>query len=340
MAKVAIVILNWNGEKLLKRFLPLVVKYTSSVNNLIVIADNASNDNSVNYVKENYPTLKVIELTENYGFAEGYNQALKNIDAEYFVLLNSDVEVTYGWLQPMIDYLDKHPDVAALQPKILSYTKKTLFEYAGASGGYIDKLGTPFCRGRILDTLEEDQGQYNSIIDIFWASGACMLIRSKDFFEAGGFDSSFFAHMEEIDLCWRLKARGRRIVCLPQSVVYHIGGATLEEGSAQKVYLNVRNNLLMLFKNEQSKRLRGTIKKRMLYNRIAALKYKLSGGKEKSEAIHQAHQDFKSQMQNYQSLRESIQSKVTVRHIPEIYKGNIIIDYFVKGRRKFSDLLL
>lgn len=338
MCKVAVVILNWNGEKLLRRFLPSVIKYSGNAGVEIYVVDNASTDDSLSLVQESFPTVKTIRLEENYGFAEGYNRALKEIDAEYFVLLNSDVEVTQGWLQQMVDYLDKNQDIAAAQPKICSYKDKTAFEYAGASGGYIDHLGTPFCRGRILDSLEKDRGQYNNIVDIFWASGACMLVRSKDFFEHRGLDSSFFAHMEEIDFCWRLRARGRRIVCIPQSVVCHVGGATLEEGSARKIYLNVRNNLLMLYKNTEEKKLKKIINQRILYNRIAAMKFRLAGDKEKSQAISEAHRDFKKIKDSYLPIREENMSKTLQSDIPEMYQGNIILDYYLRGKKEFSKL--
>ena len=338
MIKVAVVILNWNGEKLLKRFLPSVVNHTPVLGNKVIVVDNASTDDSVPMLKDHFKTVELVELDENFGFAGGYNQALQRIEAEYFLLLNSDVEVTCGWLQPMVDLLDKNEDIAAVQPKILAYNKKNSFEYAGASGGFIDSLGTPFCRGRILDTLEEDRGQYNANFDVFWASGACMLVRSTDFLHHGGFDSSFFAHMEEIDFCWRLRSRGRRIVCCPKSIVYHVGGATLNEGNANKVYLNVRNNLFMLFKNLKEDCLKKTIKKRIFYNKIAALKYCLTGHKEKSDAIHRAHKDFKAQCDKYLSLRTENMDKAVNVEIPEMYQGNIILDYYWRKIKSFTDI--
>lgn len=337
MVKVAVVILNWNGERLLKKFLSSVVKFTPAANCLIVVADNGSTDNSISYATEHFRTIRIVELSQNYGFAEGYNRALKEIDAEYYLLLNSDVEVTNDWLQPMVKYLDKNPEIAAAQPKILSFSDKGKFEYAGAAGGYIDKLGTPFCRGRVLESVESDMGQYNSVEDVFWASGACMLVRSRDFFDVGGFDSSFFAHMEEIDLCWRLRARNRRIVCFPQSVVYHLGGATLDEGSARKVYLNVRNNLFMLFKNLPDTELDKIIKKRILFNRIAAVKFYLTGKKEKCKAIFQAHKDFEALQGNYVAARQENMEKIVLTDIPEIYDGNIITDYYFRTKKLFTD---
>ena len=224
--KLAIVILNWNGKKMLKQYLPVVMRY-SLAQAKIIVADNASTDGSVAMLKEDFPEVEILSLNKNYGFAEGYNQALKMVDAEYYLLLNSDVRVTENWLTPLLTYMDEHSDVAACQPKLLSVSNPKCFEYAGAAGGFIDRLGYPFCRGRVFDIVEEDHGQYDSIADIMWATGACLLIRSKDYWDAGALDGRFFAHNEEIDLCWRLRLLGRRIVCIPNSVVYHVGGGTL-----------------------------------------------------------------------------------------------------------------
>ncbi|HCO67924.1 MAG TPA: glycosyl transferase family 2, partial [Dysgonomonas sp.] len=264
MKKFAIVILNWNGKDLLEKYLPFLLKYTDTTIADIVIADNHSTDGSIEFLKTNYPNLSLIILPENYGFAEGYNKALAQVEAEYYVLLNSDVEVTENWLAPLTDFLDKNADTACVQPKILAERNKEYFEYAGACGGFIDKYGYPFCRGRIFATVENDEQQYNNPLQIFWATGACMVIRSKDFKDAGGFDGTFFAHMEEIDLCWRLNARGRKIYCIPQSVVYHVGGATLSKESPRKTFLNFRNNMLMLYKNLGYENF-----KRLFYTRIS-----------------------------------------------------------------------
>ena len=223
MKKTSVVILNWNGAKLLMQFLPSVLTHTQTDDCEVIVADNNSSDNSVEVLKQQFPQVKLILLDKNYGFAEGYNRALQQVDSKYVVLLNSDVETSPNWLNPMIEHLEKHPETAALQPKILSFTNKSMFEYAGAAGGFIDRYGYPFCRGRILHHLEKDRGQYDSPIEIFWATGACLCMRRVDYIEAGGLDSYFFAHMEEIDLCWRLLARGKKIFCLPQSVVYHVG---------------------------------------------------------------------------------------------------------------------
>ena len=226
MKKVSVVILNWNGLEMLQRFLPKVVEYSQGEDVEVCVADNASTDASCAWVEKNYPDVRLVALDQNYGFAEGYNRALQQVEAEYVVLLNSDVEVTPHWLEPLLAYMDAHPEVAACQPKIRSERHKEYFEYAGAAGGFIDKYGYPFCRGRIFDVVERDESQYDTIQSIFWATGAALFIRLKDYQEAGGLDARFFAHMEEIDLCWRLRSRGRQLVCIPQSVVYHVGAAT------------------------------------------------------------------------------------------------------------------
>ncbi len=247
MDKVAIVILNWNGQKMLQKYLPTVLRYSRD-EATVYVADNASTDDSVQMLASMFPECKVIRLEKNWGFAEGYNKALQQIDADYYLLLNSDVEVTHHWLTPLVEMLDAHPEVAACQPKLLSVADKDMFEYAGASGGYLDRLGYPFCRGRIFDVVERDNGQYDNPQEILWATGAALFIRSKDYWEVGGLDSRFFAHNEEIDLCWRLRIRGRKIYCLPDSVVYHVGGGTLPKGNPMKTFLNFRNNLTMLYK--------------------------------------------------------------------------------------------
>lgn len=337
MTKVAIVILNWNGKTLLQQFLPSVVKHTKGDGVEIIVADNASNDDSILFLEEEYSEIRIIKLSENYGFAEGYNRALAQIEAEYFVLLNSDVEVTPNWLPPLLNYMDGNPDVVALQPKILAQRNKLSFEYAGASGGYIDKYGFPFCRGRIFDVVEEDGGQYDDIIEVFWASGACMLVRSKDYFESGGLDADFFAHMEEIDLCWRFQLRGKRIVCIPSSLVYHVGGATLGEENAHKVYLNFRNNMLMLYKNVETLALNRVIRTRKLLNWIAALKFLLCGQYDKYKAVLKAHKDFKALVPKYKQIRQNNLHK-QYSTLTGVYNKSIVWDYYIKGLKKFSQL--
>ena len=245
---IAIVILNWNGVDLLRRFLPSV-QANSSAQAEVIVADNGSTDASCAVLESEFPDVRLIRLPENYGFAEGYNRALEQVDAPYYLLLNSDVEVPAGWLAPLLDYMEAHPEVAACQPKMLSYADRGSFEYAGAAGGFLDRYGYPFCRGRVFDTLERDEGQYDDVAPVLWASGAALMVRRQDWRDAGGLDGRFFAHMEEIDFCWRLRSRGRGVVCIPASRVYHVGGASLAQGNPRKTFLNFRNNLLMLYKN-------------------------------------------------------------------------------------------
>ena len=329
--RVAVVILNWNGKSFLEKFLPSVISFSPEAT--VYVADNASSDNSLGFVKENFPTVKLIDNGDNLGFAGGYNKALKNLNEEFFVLLNSDVEVTPNWLQPIIELFDSESIIATIQPKILSYADKTSFEYAGASGGFIDKNGYPFCRGRIFDSLEKDNGQYDSVEEVFWATGACMFIRSKIYRELGGLDDDFFAHMEEIDLCWRTKRAGFKIMVQPKSVVYHVGGGTLSKSNPFKTFLNFRNGLELLAKNLPKNQLIPKLFIRMILDGVAAFKFLFSGqGKDFLAVIH-AHFGF------YGRLRKTL-GKRTGNYIPVKgqYTGNIIIDYFLKGKKKFSDL--
>ena len=289
MKKVSVVILNWNGLKLMKEFLPSVREFTDLSIADVVIADNGSEDDSLDYVKSNFPEFKVFAMKENHGFAEGYNIAIENIDTEYSVLLNSDVRVTKNWLEPLVAYADENIDVAAIQPKILSLREPGKFEHAGACGGFLDKYGYPFCRGRIFDTLEKDNNQYDTIEDVFWASGACFFTRTELYKKAGGLDRNFFAHMEEIDLCWRYHLLGFRIVCVPQSAVYHLGGATLDADNPRKTYLNFRNNILMLYKNLPSKGRKRKLLCRKLLDGLAALNFLLQGKKDNFKEIGRAH---------------------------------------------------
>ena len=269
--KTAVVVLNWNGRAWLEKFLANLVKHSQE--STVFVADNASTDDSVDFVKSNFPSVKIIINASNGGYAKGYNDALKQIDAEYFVLINSDIEVTEDWLSPIIDLMDSDKKIAACQPKLLDYKNKAKFEYAGASGGFIDNLGYPFCRGRIFDDIEQDNGQYNDAIEVFWATGACLFVRSTSFNEVGCLDEDFFAHQEEIDLCWRLKNKGYKIMVQPKSVVYHVGGGTLNAGSPFKTHLNFRNNLFMLFKNLPTFSLFTTIPTRLLLDGVAALTF-------------------------------------------------------------------
>lgn len=338
MNKVSVVILNWNGRKLLEEFLPSVVQYTTHPGIEIVVADNGSTDDSLIFLNNAYPQIRQVVLSDNFGFADGYNRALKEINAEYFVLLNSDVEVTENWLMPVIGYLDANKDVAAAQPKILAQRQKAFFEYAGASGGFIDKYGYPFCRGRIFSKVEEDHCQYDEPIDVLWASGACLIIRSKDFFETGGFDSSFFAHMEEIDLCWRLNCRGRRTVCLPFSAVYHVGAATLKKESPRKTFLNFRNNLLMLYKNLPQKRLKRVMTVRLILDYVAAVQFTLTGKYANAKEVIRAHKDFYNNRKAYRPARQENLEKRTVSIIKTIYPKSILTAYHLRRIHTFSKL--
>lgn len=336
--KIAIVILNWNGEKLFPEFLPSVVRNSTGPETEIYVADNGSTDNSIQFLKENFPDVKIIELKNNYGFAEGYNQALKHIEADILVLLNSDVEVTPDWLEPCVKTLLDDEKTAAVQPKILSYEKPHQFEYAGAAGGYIDRFGYPFCRGRMLNRMEPDLGQYNTPSPIFWASGACMFIKSKAFHQAGGFDGDFWAHMEEIDLCWRLKNQGYKIEYQPQSVVFHLGGGTLSYNSHQKVYLNFRNNLFMLFKNLPRNQFTRIFFARMILDGVAALKFLLGFHFSSFWAVVKAHASFYRNLGKLIKKRKKLLKLTTVKKHAEIYRGSIMWNFFIRKKRKFSAL--
>jgi len=338
MQKAAVVILNWNGRELLEQFLPVVVKYTPTCIAEIIVADNGSDDDSVSFLIACYPQVRLIRFDKNHGFAEGYNRALSQLNHEYIVLLNSDVEVTENWLKTALDYLDAHPEVAALQPKLLDYKDKTAFEYAGASGGFIDIYGYPFCRGRILSTVEKDKGQHDNPAEIFWASGACLFIRLKDFREAGGFDKNFFAHQEEIDLCWRLRARGKKIVCLPQSVVYHVGGATLKMEHPRKTFLNFRNNLLMVYKNLPEKYYRKVMFLRLIFDHLAALHLLCKGHPANAVAVLEALHDFYRQKKNYRTIRKENLEK-TVDELPiGIFTYSILLKYYIKNRKEYRQI--
>ena len=338
MYKVAVVILNWNGLKLLKAYLPALVAHSTDPTVELIVADNASTDASVAYIKTHYPQIRVIQLARNYGFAEGYNQALKQVDATYYVLLNSDVEVTAHWLDAPLKALDRDPMLAAVQPKILAARCRTHFEYAGACGGFMDRFGYPFCRGRMLDTVEEDRGQYDTPLEIFWATGACLLIRQSLYHAVGGLDAQFFAHQEEIDLCWRLKSRGYKIICTPQSVVYHVGGATLSVESPQKTYLNFRNNLLMLYKNLPTEELSFVFGLRFVLDYVAATKFLCCGHLQNAYAVYRARRDFKRMKVAYKQIREA-NLLHTVEPSPKgLYRGSLLKTYYLKGIKTF-DLL-
>lgn len=309
MTKVAIVILNWNGREMMRRFLPSVLE--SSPEAEVIVADNASTDDSLQMLTSEFPSVRQILLDRNYGFADGYNKALEQVEAEYYVLLNSDVECVNGWLSPLLSYMDAHTEVAACQPKLLCQWQKTHFEYAGAAGGFVDSLGYPYCRGRVMSRVEEDHGQYDTSLEVLWATGACLMIRSKDYWNVGGLDGRFFAHQEEIDLCWRLNARGRKVMCLPQSVAYHLGGGTLPQGNPRKTYLNFRNNLLLLYKNMPEKQLKKVMRIRLFLDFAASMQMLLTGQTKSFKAVWRARADFKRMLPDFQKDREENLLKTT-----------------------------
>ena len=332
--KIAIVILNWNGKDWLEKFLPKVVLYSNEAE--IFIIDNHSKDNSIDFLEEFYPEISIIKNKGNYGYAKGYNLGLAQIKSEYFILLNSDIEVTQNWISPIISLMDLDKKISACQPKILDYNIKNKFEYAGASGGYIDKFGYPFCRGRIFDSLEEDKGQYNDVKEVFWATGACLFIRSSHFWKVEGLDNDFFAHQEEIDLCWRLKNKGYKIMVEPKSIVYHVGGGTLQVGSPLKTHLNFRNNLCMMFKNLPLSYLFFIIPIRLMLDGIAAITF-LS----KKHGIKHLFSIFKSHISFYFSVPRLISKRRNI-HQKHSLSGkmnySILIKNKIKGIKKFSDL--
>jgi len=332
--KVAVVILNWNGKNYLEKFLPSVI--SSTYPNLeIVLGDNASTDNSVEFVEKNYPSVSIICTKSNLGFAGGYNQVLKDVEAEYYVLLNSDVEVTDHWIQPVIALMENDPQIAAAQPKILSQKDKAEFEYAGAAGGFLDRFGYAFCRGRIFDALEKDKGQYNEATEIFWASGAAFFIRRSVWEQSGGLDVDFFAHMEEIDLCWRLKNKGYKIMYCPDSEVYHVGGGTLSAESAFKTYLNFRNNLVMLQKNLPPAKAFQIIFIRFWLDLLSLLKFLFQGSPKNALAVSKAHFYF---FGNFNRNRKKNGSDKSRFNPSGLYRGSIVWDYFGQGIKRFSDL--
>lgn len=334
MKKVAVVILNYNGKKFLDEFLPNVIANTNAELADIVVADNASTDGSVDFMRERFPEIRLIENGYNGGFATGYNMALRQIEAEYFVLLNSDIEVTPRWIEPVIELMDADPNIAACQPKILSYYDKRKFEYAGASGGFVDRYGYPFCRGRLFQHLEDDLGQYDDVCEVFWATGACMFVRADLYLKYGGLDDSFFAHMEEIDFCWRMKNLGYSIYCCPQSKVYHIGGGTLPKSSSRKTYLNFRNNLSLIYKNLPSKHVSWIVAYRILLDWVAAIKFLVSGGLKDFWAVIRAHFAFYKRIPALRKFRKEHPG----RQVNMMYMENIVFDSFLKGVKRYSDL--
>ena len=335
--KVAVVILNYNGKHFLGKFLPTVLKFSSKYK--IFVADNNSTDDSVNFLKKEFPTVEVIQNSANNGFAQGYNEALKKVSAQYYVLLNSDVEVTENWIDNIIDLMDKNEKIAACQPKVLDFNLQNKFEYAGAGGGFIDKFGYPFCRGRIFNHLEEDKKQYDSCREIFWATGACMFVKSNAFWEVNGFDGDYFAHMEEIDLCWRLKNIGYSIYVEPKSTVYHIGGGTLNKESSRKTFLNFRNNLTTLTKNHPSPFLFFKIIFRLKLDGVAAFKFLFDGQPKHFLAVLRAHFAY------YGWLPKTLRKRKQAKQHPDfkfnttqMYNGNVVLEHFIRKKNKFSEL--
>ena len=332
--KTAVVVLNWNGINWLKKFLPILIEKSKDVN--VYIADNASTDNSVEYVNNNFPNVKVLKNFSNEGYAKGYNDSLETLKEEFFVLINSDIEVTDNWIKPIINLMEANSDIAACQPKILSFHDRNKFEYAGACGGFIDTLGYPFCRGRIFSDLEDDNNQYNDITEVFWASGACLFVRAKHFKEVNGFDNDFFAHQEEIDLCWRLKNKGYKIMVNPNSAVFHVGAGTLNTNSPFKTYLNFRNNLFMLYKNLSVLKLIITILFRLPLDGIAALSFaKKENGLGHVFSILRAHLVFYVSIPLLSLKRKKIDQK---KNLTGQKRFSILFKYYFLGIKKFSDL--
>jgi GT2 family glycosyltransferase len=334
--KVAIVILNWNGQKYLEQFLPSVL-YSSYSNFEVIIADNGSTDDSVAFLEKNYPGLRLVRFPINYGFAKGYNEALKQVQADYYIILNSDVEVRDGWLNPMVDLLENDPAIAACQPKILSFNNKKIFEYAGAAGGWLDRYGYPFAKGRVFDICEEDHGQYDQSTPIFWASGAALFIRSKVFHEMKGFDEYFFAHQEEIDLCWRIQLTGYKIYSCPSSVVYHIGGGTLPRGNSLKTYLNFRNNKIMMSKNLPLSKKLWIVPVRDFLDGVSAWKGLLTGDGGYFIAIVRAHLAFIKWWLFYRE--KSVFPGTRKGNLSGYLQKNMVWQHFVKKKKFFSEIV-
>ncbi|MBN2681217.1 MAG: glycosyltransferase family 2 protein [Bacteroidales bacterium] len=338
MPNVAVIILNWNGRDLLAKFLPSLIEHTSIPNCRLVVADNNSGDESVMFVKESFPEIEVLEFDRNYGFAEGYNKAVEIIKDEYVVLLNSDVEVCENWLQPLIQVFAKEENVGAVMPKILDFKRKEYFEYAGAAGGFIDKYGFAFCRGRVFDFLEKDEGQYDKLSKVFWVSGACFVTKRAYYLENGGLDGRFFAHMEEIDLCWRMKNRGLNLFCEPASKVFHVGGASLSASNPKKTFLNFRNNLYLLYKNLPKQGFYSIFFLRLILDGIAGAKFLLSCKTDDFFAVLDAHVGFYSNIGKMKKSREeNLENAINQIH-PEIFNGSIVKEYFLGKTTIFSKL--
>jgi GT2 family glycosyltransferase len=336
MSEVAVVILNFNGKKFLEKFLPSVIKYSEGAK--IVVADNGSTDDSADLIRNSFPAVELIRIDTNLGFCGGYNFALKKVDATYYVLLNSDVEVTENWLGPVIELFRTNPNIAAIQPKVLSYNCKDEFEYAGAGGGYIDALGYPFCRGRIFETVEKDNQQYDDVVPIFWATGACHFVRSKLYHELGGLDEDYFAHMEEIDFCWRLKRAGHQIYYQGKSIVYHVGGGTLSSASPKKTYLNFRNCLSLIIKHFSTSELVWKLPLRLMLDWTAALKFLLQPSPKDALAVLRAHVAFFGSLKGELVKRRKLASQLNNFKVKQVYPRWLVVDHYLLKKNKFSDL--
>ncbi|HRH37634.1 MAG TPA: glycosyltransferase family 2 protein [Flavobacteriales bacterium] len=334
--RTAVVILNWNGKNWLERFLPDVIARTPNAS--IIVADNGSNDGSIAWLKQNTPSVGIIELGTNHGFAGGYNMALANVEAEFYLLLNSDVEVSTGWLDRLVAYMDANPTMAACQPKVLAHGERTHFEHAGAAGGFIDRNGYPFCRGRIFELREEDKGQYDDEREVFWATGACLLIRSSAFHQAGGFDADLFAHMEEIDLCWRLKRMGWRIGYTSKAAVYHVGGGALGYGSPRKTYLNFRNSLIVLTKNLHSGWWLWWLFRRLALDGIAGWKFLLEGHGAHTWQVWMAHWDYFRRLPKVMRQRRALMATENKPNLEGVYHRSIAYDRFILKWNRFDQL--
>jgi GT2 family glycosyltransferase len=339
MPKTSVVILNWNGMKHLQMFLETVVRFSSGKDSEVCVADNGSTDGSDKWVEENFQNVRLIKLDRNHGFAGGYNLALEQVDSDYYILLNSDIEVTEGWIVPLVRYMDSNPDSAACQPKILSWHNREYFEHAGAAGGFLDKYGFPFCRGRILDRVEKDEGQYNSQADIFWTSGACMIVRADAWKQCGGFDPAFFAHMEEIDLCWRFSRSGYRTGFIAESVVYHVGGGSLSYESPYKIYLNFRNSLFMLYKNLPDKNFSRLLFIRKVMDGLAAVQFLVSGKFRYFGAVFRAHMSYYGRGNELRQQRSRYPVHDAGRAASLILNKSVIFEFYVRRHKTYSSLI-
>lgn len=333
---VSIVILNWNGRNFLEQFLPSVT--LSGYSKLkVVVADNASTDDSVPFLRSYYPLVEIIELKQNFGFAKGYNEALKNLEGDYYVLLNSDVEVPAGWIEPIISLMESDSTIGACQPKLLQYQDRGCFEYSGAAGGWIDALGYPFARGRVFDVNEADEGRYNSTAPVFWASGAAMFVRAELYHRLGGLDEFFFAHQEEIDFCWRLQRAGYKVYCCPESVVYHVGGGTLPKGNSRKVFLNFRNNLIMMAKNMGVGEAIWKISLRFVLDAVSAVKSLLGGEGSYFVAVFRAHVAFAGWLFSGTNAHRALPRRGYERR--GYYRGSVVWDHFIRGKKYFREII-